>query len=136
MVVVVSLCLIGCDDQSSPRSAAPPPSAPPPRSTSPSPAARPAGANLLQLCDHAQDAFRSGDLDDAAQSSALSAELQGMMDVAEPDAAQVLRPLAEAAGAIAADGRVRARPSLQRAEDRAYSKLQRVCVRAGSDAWS
>jgi len=88
------------------------------------------------VCDHVQDAFRSGGLDDAEQSRALSAELQGMIDVAEPEAAGVLRPMAEAAGAIASDGKERATPALRRAENQAYDKLQRMCVRAGSQAWS
>jgi hypothetical protein len=67
--------------------------------------------------------FRSGGLDDAEQSSALSAELQGMMDVANAEAAQVLRPMAEAAAAIAMDGKAQARPVLRRTENRAYREL-------------
>jgi hypothetical protein len=130
VVMAVSLCLTGCADDSAPRSASPA------STTLRLPAATPVAANLLQVCAHAQDAFRSGGLDDAEQSKALSAELQGMMDVADPGAAQALRPMAEAAGAIAADDRARARRALQRAENRAYGTLQRVCIGAGSQAWS
>jgi hypothetical protein len=92
-------------------------------------------ANLLHVCDHVQDAFRSGSLDDAAQNRALASELQGMIDVADPDAAQVLRPMAEAAAAIGADGRSRAAPRLQRAQGRAYRELRRTCISAGSQTW-
>jgi hypothetical protein len=92
-------------------------------------------ANLLQVCDHAQDAFRAGDLGDAEQAKALSAELQGMIDVATPEAARMLGPMIEAADAIGADGKDRARPALQRAEDKAYRALRRGCIRAGSRAW-
>ena len=129
-LAVMTLCLSGCDDDPTRQATSPAPAA------SQSPVVAPVAANLRQVCDHAPDAFRDGGLDDAEQNRALSAELQGMMDVAEPDAAQVLRPMAEAAGAIAADGRERARPALQRAENRAYSTLQRLCVRAGSQAWN
>lgn len=129
-LVVMTLCLTGCENDPSPSAATPTPAA------SQSLAATPVAANLLQVCDHAQDAFRAGGLDDAEQSRALSAELQGMMDVAEPEAAQALRPMAEAAEAIAADGEARARPALQRAENQAYNTLERTCVRAGSQAWS
>jgi hypothetical protein len=41
------------------------------------------------LCDHVQEVFRSGTLNDVDQNRALASELQGMMDVAEPGAAQV-----------------------------------------------
>jgi hypothetical protein len=127
---VVTLCLTGCSGDSSAQPTSPAPT------TSQSPTAAPVATNLLQVCDHAQDAFRSGDLGAAEQSKALSAELQGMIDVAEPDAGRVLRPMVEAADAIAADGRERARPALQQAENRAYRTLRQVCVRAGSQAWS
>lgn len=129
-LAVMTLCVGGCGDDPPRQATSPRPAA------SPSPAATPVAANLRQVCDHAPDAFRDGGLDDAEQSRALSAELQGMMDVAEPDAAQVLRPMAEAAVAIASDGRERAQPALQRAENRAYTELQRACVGAGSQAWS
>jgi hypothetical protein len=92
-------------------------------------------ANLLQVCDHVQDAFRDGDLGDAEQAKALSAELQGMIDVATPDAARMLGPMIVAADAIGADGRDQARPALQRAENKAYRALRRECIRAGSRAW-
>jgi hypothetical protein len=59
-----------------------------------------------------------------------------MMDVANAEAAQVLRPMAEAAAAIAMDGKAQARPVLRRTENRAYRELRRACVRAGSQAWS
>src|SRR5215218_8233851 len=129
-LAVLTLCLAGCDDDPSPTAASQPPAA------SPTPAATPVAADLLQVCAHAQDAFRTGDLDDAEQSRALSAELQGMIDVADPEAAQVLRPMAAAADAIAADGRERAMPALQRGENRAYNQLRRTCLQAGSQAWS
>lgn len=116
--------------------AAAPRSAPPSATTSASAADTAVAANLLQLCDHAQDGFRSGGLGDATQNAALAAELQGMMDVADPEAAEVLRPMSEAAAAIAADGRDRARPALQRSEDRAYRTLRRACIKAGSQTWS
>jgi len=92
-------------------------------------------ANLLQVCDHAQDAFRAGDLDDAEQARALSAELQGMIDVAKPDAARMLNPMIEAADAIGAEGRDQARPTLRRAQNAVYRALQRECMQAGSQAW-
>jgi hypothetical protein len=123
------LGLAGCDDDPLPQAATPTAVASPP-------AATPVAANLRQVCDHVQDAFRAGALDDAEQNRALSGELLGMMDVAEPEAAQVLRPMAEAAAAIAGDGKKRARPALQRAANQAYDELQRGCVRAGSEAWS
>ena len=137
-LVAAAFSLSSCDDASTPKVASPAPAA----STSPSPtestspSATSVAANLLQVCDHAQDAFRSGDLGDAEQSRALASELQGILDVSEPDAAQVLRAMVAAAAAIAADGKAHARPALQRAEDRAFSKLQAVCVQAGSRAWS
>lgn len=129
-VAAIMICLAGCDGDRSPRAASSIPAA------SSAPTATAVAANLLQVCDHAQDAFRSGDLDDAEQSRVLSAELRGMMDVAEPEAAELLRSMAEVADAIAAVGSERARPALQRAENRAYNKLQRTCVRAGSQAWN
>jgi hypothetical protein len=93
-------------------------------------------ANLLHVCDHVQEAFRSGSLDDAAQNRALASELQGMIDVADPDAAQALRPMVEAAAAIGVDGRSRAAPRLQEAQGRAYRALRRTCISAGSQAWN
>jgi hypothetical protein len=129
-VALVSLGVTGCGDDQ-PRTASTPSAAP-----SPSATATAVAANLLQLCDHAQDAFRSGGLGDAEQRRALSAELQGMIDVADPEAAQVLRPMAEAAAAIAMDGQERARPILRQAENRAYRELQRVCRGAGSQSWA
>ena len=86
-------------------------------------------------CDHAQDAFRDGDLGDADQASALSAELQGMIDVAKPGAARLLGPMIKAADAIAAGGRDQSRPALRQAEIKAYRVLGRACTRAGSRAW-
>lgn len=128
-LMVVALCLSGCGGDSSTQATPQTPA------TSQPPTAGPVAANLLQVCDHAQDAFRSGDLGDAAQAMVLSAELQGMIDVAKLDAARVLRPMISAANAIVADGRDRARPALQQAENKAYRTLGRACVRAGSRAW-
>ncbi|WP_310530049.1 hypothetical protein, partial [Nocardioides sp.] len=122
--------------QSDTSDASGPTSASPSATTSASAGATAVAANLLQVCDHAQDAFRSGGLDDAAQDAALAAELQGMMDVAEPDAVQLLRPMADAAAAIAVDGRARATPALQKTQTRAYRALRRACISAGSQAWS
>ena len=129
-LAVVTLCLAGCGGDSSPQATSPAPA-----TTFQPPTAGPVAANLLQVCDHAQDAFRDGDLGDAEQSRALSAELQGMIDVAKPDVARALRPMTKAADAVAADGREQARPVLQRAENRAYRTLRHVCVRDGSQAW-
>jgi hypothetical protein len=126
-VVMLGLTDCGGDSSSQATSRAP--------ATSQSPTAGPVAANLLQVCDHAQDAFRDGDLGDAEQAKALSFELQGMIDVAKPDAARVLHPMIEAADAVGADGRHQARPALRRAEQRAYGTLRRLCVRAGSEAW-
>ncbi len=95
----------------------------------------PVAADVLQVCDHAQDAFRDGDLGDADQASALSAELQGMIDVAKPGAARLLGPMIQAADAIAADGKDQSRPALRQAENKAYRVLGRACTRAGSRAW-
>jgi len=92
-------------------------------------------ADVLQVCDHAQDAFRDRDLGDADQASALSAELQGMIDVAKPGAARLLGPMIKAADAIAAGGRDQSRPALRQAEIKAYRVLGRACTRAGSRAW-
>lgn len=131
-VAAIALSLAGCDGGSSAEMADP---TPPPSSTRVSGTPTALAANLLQVCDHAQDAFRSGGLNDAGQARALSAELQGMIDVAQPEAAQVLQPMVQAADAIAADGRARARPALQQAQNDAYDQLQKVCVRAGSQVW-
>jgi hypothetical protein len=130
------LALTGCEeaDPSAASGAKPAPSVATTQSESPGATAVP--ANLLHVCDHVQDAFRSGSLDDAAQNRALASELQGMIDVADPDAAQVLRPMAEAAAAIGIDGRPRAVPRLQRAQSRAYRALRRTCISAGSQAWN
>ncbi len=102
------------------------------------PSARPAAvaANLLEICDHVQEAFRDGGLGDADQDAGLATELTGMTEVAQPAAAKALRPLIAAAQAIAADGRDAARPRLRRAENQAVERLQRACVAAGSTAWS
>lgn len=134
-VVLAALGLTGCDENKT-LGTSTPKSASPSATTSGPAGATAVAANILQLCDHAQDAFRSGGLDDAAQNAALAAELQGMMDVADPDAAQVLRPMSEAAAAIAADGRAKAEPALQKAEEQAYRALRRACISAGSQAWS
>ncbi|NPC96266.1 hypothetical protein [Nocardioides sp. zg-DK7169] len=92
-------------------------------------------ANFLHVCDHVQDAFRSGGLNDADQARGLAAELQGMADVADPEAARALGPLLKATDAIAADGKALARPTLQQAQWDASERLRRVCVTAGSQAW-
>lgn len=134
VIALGTLGLTGCV-QSEPSDASPQGSAAPSATTSESTNDTAVAANLLQLCDHAQDAFRSGGLGDAAQGRALAAELQGMMDVAAPDAAEVLRPMAEAADAMGADGQSRATPELQRRQDRAYRALRRACVSAGSQVW-
>ncbi|TGN64274.1 hypothetical protein EXE59_10165 [Nocardioides eburneiflavus] len=132
------LALSGCEqvDPSAASGAKPAPSSATTQSESAGATATAVPANLLHVCDHVQDAFRSGSLDDAAQNRALASELQGMIDVADPDAAQMLRPMAEAAAAIGADGRSRAAPRLQRAQGRAYRALRRTCISAGSQAWN
>jgi hypothetical protein len=130
------LALTGCE-QVDPSTASGPKSASSSATTqSESAGATAVPANLLHVCNHVQDAFRSGSLDDAAQNHALASELQGMIDVAAPDAAQMLRPMAETAAAIGADGRSRAAPRLQRAQRRAYRALRRTCISAGSPAWN
>ena len=133
-VAVITFSLTGCDSGSSPQAADPPSSLA--ETAARSPAATPIAADLLQVCDHVQAAFRSGGLNDADQARALSAELQGMIDVARPEAAQVLRPMVEAADAIAADGQARAQAALGQAQNDAFDQLRRVCLRAGSQAWS
>ena len=131
-VAAIALSLAACGGGSSPVTADPTQR---PSSTQVSATPTALAANLLQVCDHAQDAFRSGGLNDADQARALSAELQGMIDVAQPEAAQMLQSMVRAADAIAADGRTQARPALQQAQDDAYDQLQTVCVRAGSRVW-
>jgi hypothetical protein len=131
VVALTALALAGCEQGDSSVSSIPHSAS----TSATAPAATAVAANLLQLCDHVQEAFRSGTLNDADQNRALASELQGMMDVAEPGAAQVLRPMAEAAGAIAVDGRDKARPELQKAMTRAYRALRRACISAGSQAW-
>lgn len=96
----------------------------------------PIPANLRQVCDHVQDAFRAGGRSDRAQNNALAAELQGMIDVADRRSAAALRPMSEAADAIATSTSADARPALRLQEDRAYRALRRACIRAGSHAWS
>jgi hypothetical protein len=92
-------------------------------------------ANVLQVCDHAPDAFRDGSPNETEQAKALSAELQGIIDTAEPAAAELLGPMVDAADAMASAEREADRPPLRRAEHRAYAKLRHACVRAGSQAW-
>lgn len=65
-LAVLALCLTSCGGDSSARAT------PPASATSQAPTAGPVAANLLQVCDHAQDAFRSGDLGDDEQAKALS----------------------------------------------------------------
>ena len=128
----LSAALTGCaadSDQQSHTAASPSPASSPPA------VATAVAANLLQVCDHVPDAFRSGSLNETEQARALSAELQGMIDTAEPTAAQVLRPMVEAADAMGSEESERARPVLRHAESRAYTQLRRICVRAGSQAW-
>ena len=102
---------------------------PPAASASPSAVA----ANLLQVCDHVPDAFRDGSPNETEQAKALSAELQGMIDTAQPEAANMLGPMVDAAEAMASAERDR--PALRQGEHRAYNRLRRDCVRAGSQAW-
>ena len=128
------LALSGCQQADPAAASGPKPAAS--SATTPSESAGAVAANLLHVCDHVQDAFRSGGLDDAAQNRALASALQGMIDVAEADAAQMLRPMAEAAAAIGVDGRSRAEPRLQRAQSRAYRALRSTCISAGSQAWN
>lgn len=130
------LALTGCQQTDPAAASGPKPAASSATTQSESAGADAVPANLLHVCDHVQDAFRSGGLDDAAQNRALASELQGMIDVAEADAAQMLRPMAEAAAAIGADGRSPAEPSLQKAQSRAYDALRSTCISAGSQAWN
>lgn len=124
VVPLMALSLTSCDDAPSSSKASP--------SASPTAVA----ANLLHVCDNVQRAFRTGTLPDTEQNSALSTELQGMIDVATPRVAEALRPMVEAADAIALDGRNPARPTLQRALIRAHRDLRDTCVQAGSQAWT
>lgn len=129
----IAFALAGCSTGSAdaPLDASPSPTA---VQTQPSVQAATA-ANLLHVCDHVQDAFRSGGLNDADQARGLAAELQGMVDVADPEAARALGPLLKATDAIAADGKALVRPTLQQAQWDASERLRRVCVAAGSQAW-
>ena len=104
---------------------------------SPTPSASPSAvaANLLHVCDHVPDAFRDGSPNETEQAKALSAELQGIIDTAEPAAAKLLRSMVDAADAMASAQREGDRPALRQAEHRAYEGLLRACVRAGSQAW-
>ncbi|CAM3658791.1 hypothetical protein [Nocardioides zeicaulis] len=133
-VALIVLALAGCGQDDVPGDPAPS-SGTTSASTSPAPTATAVAANVVQLCDHAQDAFRSGSLTAVDQNRSLASELHGMMDVAEPSAAEVLRPMAEAADAIALDGRDRPRPELQQAMDQAFDALRQACTSAGSSAW-
>jgi len=105
--------------------------------TDPAASASPAAvaANLLQVCDHAPDAFRDGSPNETEQAKALSAELQGMIDTAEPAAAKLLGPMVDAADAMASAEREADGSALRRGEHRAYERLRHACVRAGSQAW-
>lgn len=139
-LAVVSVCMTGCESQDSEApamSATPRPSGLPSSASRPSksPSSAAVAANVLQVCKHAFEAFRSGGLGDADQMDGLEVELQGMMDVSEHEADQVLRPLQAAAQAIAADGRDLARTALQKRFNRAYYDLARTCRRAGSHVW-
>jgi len=109
-------------------------------SDQPSPAAGPASpsaiaANLLQACDHAQDPFRDGSVNETEKYRALSSELQGMIDTGETAAARVLQPMVNAADAMAAANGERERSALRDAEHRSYNELRRLCVQAGSQVW-
>jgi len=124
VVLGLNVALIGCasgSDQQSPLAAP----------TSPAAVA----ANLLQVCDHAQDAFRDGSANETEQYRTLSSELQGMIDTGEPATAEVLQPMVDAADAMAAAKGNRERSALCDAEHRAYDQLRRVCVQAGSQLW-
>ena len=124
VVLGLNVALIGCASGSDQQS---PPAAP----TSPSAVA----ANLLQVCDHAQDACRDGSANETEQYKALSSELQGMIDTGEPAAARVLQPMVDAADAMAAAKGGRERSAVRDAEHGAYNELRRVCVQAGSQTW-
>jgi hypothetical protein len=124
VVLGLNVALIGCASRSDQQSLSAAP-------TSPSAVA----ANLLQVCDHAQDAFRDGSLNETEQYRALSSELQGMIDTGEPAAAQVLQPMVDAADAMAAAKGERERSALRESEHRAYNELRRVCIQAGSQVW-
>ena len=104
VVLGLNVALIGCTSRSDQQS----PSAAP---TSLSAVA----ANLLQVCDHAQDAFRDGSANETEQYRAPSSELQGMIDTGEPAAAEVLQPMVDAADG---DGR-------REGEPRAVSPVRR-----------
>lgn len=120
----LAAALVGCasdsDEHATPRASA-----------SPSAVA----ANLRQVCDHAPDAFRDGSPSETEQAKALSSELQGMIDTAEPAAARLLGPVVDAADAMASAQREADRPALRQAEHRAQERLRRTCVIAGSQAW-
>src|SRR5262249_5126728 len=92
-------------------------------------------ASPLPVCRPAPDAFRDGSPNETEEAMALSAELQGIIDTAEPAAAELLGPMVDAADAMASAQREADRPALRRAEHRAYESLRRACVRAGSQAW-
>ena len=92
-------------------------------------------ANLLQVCDHAPDAFRDGSRNETEQYKALSSELQGIIDTAEPAAAELLGPMVNAADAMASGRREADKPELRQAVHRAYARLRSACIRAGSKAW-
>lgn len=92
-------------------------------------------ANLLQVCDHAQDAFRDGSANETEQYRALSSELQGMIDTGDAAAARALQPVVDAADAMAAAKGEQERSALREAEHRAYNELRQVCVQAGSQVW-
>lgn len=92
-------------------------------------------ANVLHVCDHAQDAFRDGSANQTEQYRALSSELQGMIDTGDAAAAKVLQPMVDAADAMAAAKGERERSSLRDAEHRAYNELRKVCIQAGTKVW-
>jgi hypothetical protein len=127
----LSAALLGCaadrDGQS--------PSAVSPSAASSPPAVGTAvPANLLHVCNHVPDAFRSGSLSETEEAMALSAELQGMVDTAQPKVARVLQPMVDAADAMASAENGQSRAVLRHAESRAHYQLRRVCVQAGSRA--
>lgn len=133
----LALTLSGCASDPSPAEE------PPVADATPTPAAEVAvAANLLQICDHAPQAFGSGDLSVADQARGRGAYLRGLADVADDEAASLLQPVIQledvilaAAAEIETDPNSAASKALQQAEDDAFLTLQSACVDAGSRVW-
>jgi hypothetical protein len=99
---------------------------------SPTVTAAPGTASLLGVCDHVREAFRDGTLPIRRQFDGIASELQGMIDVAGPAGARVVRPVQRAAEAVAiADTEANGRQF-----NRAYRQLGSTCKAVGSTAWN